>query len=54
MGDLILQLTATQSDHLVQFSQTLNKVGLDADIGTISQYEDSVRGSIKIRGFGGA
>ena len=53
-GDLILQLTATQSDHLVQFSQTLNKVGLDADIGTISQYEDSVRGSIKIRGFGGA
>ena len=53
-GDLILQLTATQSEYLVEFSQTLNKVGLDAEIGIISQQEDSVRGSIKIKSFGGA
>ena len=53
-GDLILQLTATQSDQLVLFSETLNKIGLHAEIGTISQQEESVRGSVKIKSFGGS
>jgi general secretion pathway protein L len=53
-GDLILQLTAAQSEHLVSFSELLNKIGLQAEIGTISQQDDSVRGSVKIKSFGGA
>ena len=53
-GDLILQLTAAQSGHLVSFSELLNKIGLQAEIGTISQQDDSVRGSVKIKSFGGA
>jgi general secretion pathway protein L len=52
-GDLILQLHASRSEQLVLFSQTLNKIGLNAEIGTISQEEDSVRGSIKVKSFGG-
>lgn len=53
-GNLILQLTAAQSGHLVSFSELLNKIGLQAEIGTISQQDDSVRGSVKIKSFGGA
>ncbi len=53
-GDIILQLTAARSELLVRFSETLKKTGLNAEIGTISQEEDSVRGSVKIRSLGGA
>ncbi len=47
-GGLTLQLTASRSEQLLQFSQTLNSEGFAAEIGTISQVEDNVRGSIKI------
>ena len=53
-GDLILQLGAKRSEELVQYAQILSRAGLDAEIGTISQEGDSVRGSIKIRTAGGA
>ncbi len=52
-GDLILQLEAPRSEQLVLFSQTLSKLGLDAEIGTISQEDSAVRGSIKVKSLGG-
>jgi type II secretory pathway component PulL len=52
-GDLILQLTAPLSEQLVSFSEGLSRAGLRAEIGTISQDEDSVRGTIKIKSQGG-
>lgn len=52
-GDLILQLEAPRSEQLVLFSQTLSKLGLDAEIGTISQEDNAVRGSIKVKSLGG-
>jgi general secretion pathway protein L len=51
-GDLILQFEAGRSEELVSFSQTLTGLGLDAEIGTITQEEDRVRGTIKV-GTGG-
>ncbi|MDA0790179.1 MAG: type II secretion system protein GspL [Proteobacteria bacterium] len=48
-GDLILQLTANRSEQLVSYAQSLNQSGLDAEIGTISQQDSDVRGSIKVR-----
>ena len=48
-GDLILQLEAPRSEQLVGFSQTLGDAGLTAEIGTINQAEDQVKGSIKVR-----
>ena len=53
-GGLTLQLTASRSEQLLQLSQTLNSEGFAAEIGTISQVEDNVRGSIKIRSSGGS
>ena len=52
-GDLILQLEAPRSEQLVLYSQTLSKLGLDAEIGTISQENNAVRGSIKVKSLGG-
>jgi len=52
-GDLILQLVASRSEQLVSFAESLSKGGLQAEIGNISQDEDTVRGSIKIRPSGG-
>lgn len=52
-GDMILQLQAPNSDQLVAFSQTLSKIGLQADVGTISQDADRVNGSIKVSLGGG-
>jgi len=52
-GDLILQLEAPRSEQLVLYSQTLSKLGLDAEIGTISQEANAVRGSIKVKSLGG-
>ena len=53
-GDLILQVQAPRSEQLVQFTQALAARGLQAEIGTISQEADQVKGSIKIRSGGGA
>jgi general secretion pathway protein L len=52
-GDLILQLVAARREQLVLFAESLSSGGLQAEIGNISQDEDSVRGSIKIRSLGG-
>jgi general secretion pathway protein L len=52
-GDLIFQVQAPQSEKLVAFVQKLVNAGLKAEIGTISQEEDVVKGSIKIRSGGG-
>ena len=48
-GDLILQLESARSEHLVSFSQTLGDAGLSAEIGTINQAEEQVKGTIKVR-----
>jgi len=53
-GDLILQLMAPRSEQLVLFVESLTRAGLQAEIGTISQDQNSVRGSIKIKSFGGS
>lgn len=53
-GDLILQVLADRSETLVQYTQQLSSSGLSAEIGTISQEGDSVRGSIKIKASGDA
>ena len=51
-GDLVLQLEADKSEQLIQFSQTLEKLDMNAEIGTINQGEDSVKGSIRIKSLG--
>ena len=51
-GELVIQVGADRPETLVNFSATLNKVGLNAEIGTISQQEGSVRGSLKIKSLG--
>lgn len=53
-GDLILQVTGDRSELLVQYAQQLSREGLNAEIGTISQEEGSIRGSIKVKFSGGA
>ncbi|MAI42293.1 MAG: hypothetical protein CMP95_07525 [Gammaproteobacteria bacterium] len=51
-GDLVMQVATSRSEKLVDFVDTLNKVGLNAEISTISQQTDLVRGSLKIKLFG--
>ena len=53
-GDLILQVAGDRSELLVQYSQRLSSEGVDAEIGTISQEGEGVRGSIRVRASGGA
>jgi general secretion pathway protein L len=53
-GDLILQVQAPRSEQLVEFTQALAAKGLQAEIGTISQEDNQVKGSIKVRSGGGA
>lgn len=53
-GDLVLQLRSTQSEQLIRFVETLNEVGLDAEVGTINQAEGSVKGTVKVKNLGGA
>jgi len=53
-GDLVLQLETVRSDGLIAYSQTLDKAGYDAVIGTINQGEESVKGSVKIKAGGSA
>ena len=48
-GDLVLQVLGKQSETLVEYSQQLNNQGLAAEIGTITQDSDEVRGSIRVR-----
>lgn len=47
-GYLTLQLETRRSDQLIAFSETLGKLGLSAEIGTINQGDESVKGSIKV------
>jgi len=53
-GDLVLQLEASRSEQLISFAETLNKMGLEAEIGTINQADDAVRGSVKVKMLGGS
>ncbi len=53
-GDLVLQLRATQSEQLIGFADTLNRLGLSAEIGTINQVEGAVKGTVKVKSLGGA
>lgn len=53
-GDLVLQLEASRSEQLISFADTLIKLGLEAEIGTINQADDAVRGSIKVKMLGGS
>ena len=53
-GDLILQLEAGRSEQLIGFAETLNKMGLEAEIGTINQADNAVRGSVKVKMAGGS
>ena len=48
-GDLVLQVLGKQSEALVEYSQTLIGQGLEAEIGTITQDDRGVRGSIRVR-----
>jgi general secretion pathway protein L len=51
-GDLILQLETSKSDQLIiDFRDTLIKLGITAEIGTI-QGVDPVKGSIKVKSLG--
>ncbi|MBL4682241.1 MAG: type II secretion system protein GspL [Pseudomonadales bacterium] len=52
-GSLVLQLEAPRSELLIQYSEALSQLGLNAEIGTINQGEDTVKGSIKVRMTGG-
>lgn len=51
-GDLIMQVIGPRSETLVQYAQQLAGQGLNAEIGTISQQDNSVRGSIKVKAAG--
>lgn len=53
-GDIVLQLEAGRSEQLIGFAETLNKMGLEAEIGTINQADDAVRGSVKVKMAGGS
>lgn len=53
-GDIVLQLEASRSEQLIGFADTLNKMGLEAEIGTINQADDTVRGSVKVKMVGGS
>ena len=47
-GDLVLQVIGKQSEALVEYSQALISMGLDAEIGTITQDNAGVRGSVRV------
>ena len=53
-GDLVLQLRANQSEQLIGFADTLNRMGLSAEIGTINQVEGAVKGTVKVKSLGDA
>ena len=48
-GDLVLQLSGRQSDQIMALAEGLIGAGFQAEIGTISQENASVRGSLRIR-----
>ncbi len=47
-GDLVLEVRGKQSEALVEYSQALISMGLVAEIGTITQDDDGVRGSVRV------
>lgn len=48
-GDLVLQLSGRQSDQIMALAEGLMGAGFQAEIGTISQENALVRGSLRIR-----
>jgi len=52
-GDLVFQLEAQRSEQLMLYVERLSDQGMDAEIGTISQDDGRVRGSVRIRSGGG-
>jgi general secretion pathway protein L len=48
-GDLVFQLVAQRSEQLMLYVERLSEQGIEAEIGTISQDDNRVRGSIRIR-----
>ena len=48
-GDLVLQLSGRQSDQIMALAEGLMGAGFQAEIGTISQENAAVRGSLRIR-----
>jgi general secretion pathway protein L len=52
-GDLVMQMRANQSEQLISFAETLNRLGMDAEIGTINQVEGAVKGTVKVKSLGG-
>ncbi|MBT5204993.1 MAG: hypothetical protein HOL98_16150, partial [Gammaproteobacteria bacterium] len=52
-GDLVFQLVAQRSEQLMLYVERLSEQGIEAEIGTISQDDNQVRGSIRIRPNGG-
>lgn len=53
-GDLVFQLVAQRSEQLMLYVERLSEQGIEAEIGTISQDDDRVRGSIRVRRNGGS
>jgi len=52
-GDLVFQLVAQRSEQLMLYVERLSEQGIEAEVGTISQDDNQVRGSIRIRPDGG-
>jgi len=50
-GDLSMQLTGRTSDQIMRLSESMGAMGLQAEIGTISQEGDSVRATVRVKGL---
>ena len=50
-GDLSMQLTGRTSDQIMRLSESMGAMGLQAEIGTISQEGDDVRATVRVKGL---
>ena len=48
-GDLSMQLTGRTSDQIMRLSESMGAMGLEAEIGTISQEGDDVRATVRVK-----
>jgi type II secretory pathway component PulL len=48
-GDLVLQLSGQRSDQIMSLAKTFGELGYAAEIGTISQERNQVRGSLRMQ-----
>jgi len=46
-----MQLTGRESDQVLLLSQSMGALGLQAEIGTISQVGDDVRATVRVKGL---